>query len=115
MPDVPPSPTREELARELLRYKMMEYSQDHFCATWLVDLDFELWDAADLAAPSPKMDYTVSLSRECRVLGEIAGGWWVYEDETCPEEQGPVFIPMERWRQLLSERKNPPETGGPTK
>lgn len=108
MPHDPPSLTREELARELLRYKMMEYSQDYFCATWLVDLEFELWNAADLAAPSPETDCTVSLSRECRVLGELAGGWWVYEDETSPGERGPVFIPMERWLQVLAERSRIP-------
>jgi hypothetical protein len=104
MPHDPSSPTREELARELLRYKMMEYSQDHFCATWLVDLEFELWNAVDLTAPSPEMDYTASLSHEYRGLGELAGGWWVYDDETRPGERGPVFIPMERWLQVLAER-----------
>ncbi|MFZ4681592.1 MAG: hypothetical protein ACOYMS_03740 [Terrimicrobiaceae bacterium] len=100
----PPAPTREELARELLRYKMMEYSQDLFCATWLVDLEWDLWTAAERRDPSPIHEHTASLSRECRTLAEIADGWWVYKDETRPEEFGPVFVPMERWLQILAER-----------
>ncbi len=97
----PPDPTRAELARELLRYKMMEYSEGFFCATWLVDLEFELWEAAEQNNGSPQQEYLVSLSRELRMLAEIAGGWWVYEDETRPDERGPVFIPMERWLLIL--------------
>lgn len=97
-------PTRAELARELLRYKMEEYSQDGFCATWLVDLEFDLWEAADRQAPSEREAYTVATSRECRALAEIAGGWWVYQDEIRPNELGPVFISLERWQQILEER-----------
>jgi len=48
--------------------------------------------------------YAAEVSRECRQLAEIAGGWWVYEDETRPDEDGPVFVPMDRWMRLLAER-----------
>jgi hypothetical protein len=104
MSEIQPTTTREELARELLRYKMMEYSGDFFCATWLVDLEFDLWTEAIRENPTPQQEYTVSLSRELRVLAEIAGGWWVYEDETCPGERGPIFIPMKRWLRVLDNR-----------
>lgn len=101
MVNTPASPTREELARELLRYKMLEYSEDFFCATWLVDLEFELWEAAE-NRDSPQLgEHVVLLSKELRTLGEIAGGWWVYEDTTCPSESGPVFISLERWHEVL--------------
>jgi hypothetical protein len=101
----PPSPpTRAALACELLRYKMMEYSEDSRCATWLVDLEFHLWHAAEMQSPAATDEYLVSLSKELRVLAEIAGGWWVYEDETQPAESGPVFITLERWQQILAER-----------
>ncbi len=108
MPAAPPSPSREDLARELLRYKMMEYSDDFFCATWLLDLEFELWRAADIDHPSRTQEYVVSLGKELRILAGIAGGWWVYEDETCPLDSGPVFICMERWKQILSSRSSSP-------
>lgn len=99
----PTAPTRAELARELLRYKMMEYSEDFRCATWLVDLEFELWKAGDTSDPQNSEAYETSLSRELRILGEVAEGWWVYEDETRPSETGPVFISMDRWHELLAE------------
>lgn len=109
MPSESPAPSRAELARELLRYKMMEYSEDMFCATWLGNLESLLWTEAERVNPEPSQEYTVAFSRECRVLGEIAGGWWVYEDKTCPRDRGPVFISMERWLEILSERPpNPP-------
>ncbi len=102
MYNIPSSPTRAELARDLLLYKMMEYSQDGFCATWLVDLEWELWTEADRPDSLPKREYILSVSRECRILAEIAGGWWVYEDETRPGEDGPVFVTMARWHELLA-------------
>jgi len=51
MSSTEPSPTRAELARELLRYKMEDYSQNGFCASWLVDLEWELWEAASGPIP----------------------------------------------------------------
>ncbi len=115
MSDSAPSPTRSELARELLRYKMLEYSQEFFCATWLVNLEFELWESAEVANPGSMREYVVSLSKELRILAEIAGGWWVYEHETRPSEDGPVYIPMDRWLQVLSGRNASPEKNRPTK
>lgn len=43
---MPSEPTRADLARELLLYKMREYSQDGFCACWLRGLENELWALA---------------------------------------------------------------------
>lgn len=100
------SPTRAELARELLLYKMEEYSEDGFCASWLVDLEYELWNAADQPEdPAPLGCWTKSTSKECRILAEIAGGWWVFEDDSRPGEEGPVFLPMARWLERLAEEK----------
>lgn len=82
----------------------MEYSQDGFCATWLIDLEWELWSEADRKNPTAQQEYTVLLSRELRILGEIAGGWWVYEDATRAGENGPVFVTMARWHELLADR-----------
>jgi len=41
---------------------------------------------------------------ELHALSKIAGGWWVYEDETQPGKSGSVFIPMKRWLQILAEQ-----------
>lgn len=93
--------SRADLARELLRYKMMEYSQGGFCASWLVDLEFELWTEADRSDCLTERDYIHSTSRECRMLAEIAGGWWAWDYDPKSTEN-PVFLPMERWLQRLT-------------
>ena len=58
-------PSRAALARELLRYKMEDYSENGFCASWLVDLEFELWEAADRDSPPEDEMFMVNTSREC--------------------------------------------------
>lgn len=104
MSSAEPSPTRADLARELLRYKMEDYSQNGFCASWLVELEWELWEAAEWNIPDDPRTMTIEASRECRALAEIAGGWWVWKDETVPSDDGPVFIPTARWLERLAER-----------
>ena len=104
-PDLDPTdglPSRVALARELLRYKMAEYSQDGFCASWLNDLEIELWEAAEWEAPDERDACVVATSKECRRLAEIAGGWWVWPD--IPKQAGPVFISLADWGQKLAER-----------
>jgi hypothetical protein len=101
MSDHPPSPTRADLAREVLLHRMRAYSEDFHCAGWLGGLEFLLWHPP-VETDAPWTRERKALSDECRILGEIAGGWWVDEDETCPAERGPVFITMDRWRQILA-------------
>jgi hypothetical protein len=101
MPHDPPGPTRAELAREVLLHRMRQYSEDFHCAGWLGGLEFLLWDPP-VEADAPWTLERKALADECRILGEIAGGWWVYQDETCPAERGPVFITMDRWQEILA-------------
>ena len=105
-PDLDPAdglPTRAALARELLRYKMEDYSENGFCASWLVDLEFALWEAADRDSPSGDGMFTVNTSRECRLLAELCGGWWAWDKAAYPGEN-PVFMHMERWMKILADR-----------
>ena len=102
-PDLDPTDgllSRTALARELLLYKMKEYSQDGFCASWLVDLEFGLWEAADRENPTEREFYTVSTSKECRRLAEIAGGWWAWPEDLAPSENGPVFVSIPEWLKI---------------
>ena len=106
-PDLDPTdglPTRAALARELLLYKMKEYSQDGFCATWLVDLEFELWEAADKATPAKGESFAMSVSKECRPLAEIAGGWWAWPKNPGPNDAAPVFVSLADWHRILASR-----------
>ncbi len=68
-----PSLTRAELARQLLLYKMKEYSDDFYCAGWIADLEFELWFQADSSAQAEENQSKITPSKECRQLGELAG------------------------------------------
>ena len=107
-PDLDPSdglPTRAAVARELLRYKMEEYSEDFHCASWLSDLEYLLWSVPS-EEESPSGRVRRDISNELHILGEIAGGWWVYEDETRPSERGPVFVSMDRWQQILAQHQH---------
>jgi len=104
MTEQPPGPTRADFAKEVLLHRMKEYSEDFFCAGWIGGLEFGAWNDVDIEQPTDRQKHAVAFSRECRILGEIAGGWWVYEDTTRPGERGPVFIPMERWLQVLAEQ-----------
>ncbi len=101
MPTDPPGPTRAELAREVLVHRMRQYSEDFHCAGWLGGLEFLLWDPP-VEADAPWTLERRALADECRILGEIAGGWWVDEDETRQAERGPVFITTERWQEILA-------------
>jgi len=103
---LPENPPASDLARELLRYRMLEYSEDFWCASWLVDLEFAIWDLIDTA----RSDYERQLGADCRKLAEIAGGWWVYDHtDKEPAGRGPHFISLERWRQLLVQRETKPD------
>lgn len=106
MEEDPPSPTRADLARELLRYKMEDYLENGFCASWLVDLEFELSKAADEIEPDERRTRTVEFSRECRVLADIAGGLWAWDVEL-PGAENPVFITLDRWQKVLAEHDKP--------
>ncbi len=97
-------PNRAALARELLLCKMKEYSQDGFCATWLVDLEFDLWETAEKTAPSPAESYALAASKECRTLAEIAGGWWAWPKNPAPHAPAPVFVSLTDWHQILASR-----------
>ena len=104
MPTDPPPPTYAELAREVLLHRMKDYSEDYYCAGWLSDLEFLLWEKPAEDDESPSAQARSAMNAELRTLAGIAGGWWVYEDETQPAERGPVFIPMERWQEILKTR-----------
>lgn len=85
---------------------MKDYSEDYHCAGWLSGLEFLLWEVpAEDERTWMKARREIAL--ECWVLAEIAGGWWVYEEKTCPDGHGPVFVSMERWQQILSQSTIP--------
>jgi len=105
MPNDPPPPTYAELAREVLLHRMCDYSEDYHCAGWLNNLEFLLWEGPADDDESLTTQNRRKITAELRALAGIAGGWWVYSDETIPAERGPVFVSMDRWLQVLAEQE----------
>jgi hypothetical protein len=94
---VPSSPTRAELARELLLYKMREYSQDGFCAGWLHGLENELWALALAPTSFQSTGFSPDFFHQLHQLALIGDGWWVWQTASPPENSGPVFVSLCEW------------------
>ena len=103
---LPANPTVAELARELLLYRMQEYSEA-MCASWLSDAEFDVWELGEPGKPNPlESAWLRQNGLDCRKLGEIASGWWVYDARPQAEESGwtganPHFISLTEWKERL--------------
>jgi hypothetical protein len=83
----------EEGARFGLLCLMTGISEEAWCASWLVDLEFILWRAATGDPVEGQMNVVSRRQAELlRLLSEEAGGWWAYEDS-----RGPTFLSTEDW------------------
>ncbi len=88
-------------------------SDDHYAASWIVDVEFDIWEML----PSSGHPYRDAASRQfgagevpeetltkLRELHERAGGWWQWQStEGCAG--GPVFVTTEEWLALVAARK----------
>ena len=98
------NPTLAELARELLLYRMQEYS-DAMCASWLSNAEFDIWELGEPGASNPRgPDWQRQNGLDCRKLGELASGWWVYDSRPKTGESGwtgnnPHFISLTEWKE----------------
>ena len=98
------NPTLAELARELLLYRMQEYS-DAMCASWLSNAEFDIWELGEPGASNPRgPDWQRQNGLDCRKLGELASGWWVYDSRPQAGESGwtgnnPHFISLTEWKE----------------
>jgi hypothetical protein len=96
-------PTYEELAKDMLLQLIRDTSEECWCAGWLVDLEFILWDAmltgkANFGWGAANERYLIRM----RYLHELAGGWW-----TLPKgEEFERFVPTEEWLKILSEHRS---------
>ena len=96
-------PTRAELAKELLRLRMRQMSEDFRAAGWLTRLEFSIWNMAHQSphkfegAPVPD-----DLAKSFRDLATVAEGWWVWPDTIGQKGDREIFIPHGEWKQHLS-------------
>jgi hypothetical protein len=94
-------PTPEELVREALLQLMSDISEDCWCAGWLLDLEFFLWEAITTG----KSDFGWGLSEpelaRLKHLHQMAGGWWIWAED----EKTNRFVPTEEWLALYAGHK----------
>jgi hypothetical protein len=92
----------EEAAQLGLLGLMTGISEEGWCAGWLSNLEFDLWQACH-GGPTGYGHHIVTprQAQLLKLLSEAAGGWWVYE-----MDQGAVFLPLEEWLRRLAERSN---------
>jgi hypothetical protein len=87
----------------------MEYlSEENWCAGWLHDLEFELWEwvikwrAGVPLSPDEEAnwDHWTKDAQALSWLAEQAGGWWRWVPDV-----GPEFVPMEEWVRVYEGRR----------
>jgi hypothetical protein len=79
--------------------RMSEISEEGFCAGWIVDNEYAIWDAITLGNPSPSYRaINPRLLRRCQQLSVEIGGWM------CWTLDGPQFVPMAQWLAMVTAR-----------
>ncbi len=108
--DVNAAATLTDFQRDLYD-RMSEISEDCYCARWIHDNEFAIWDALqgqDSKHRLGRMD--PRLLRRCRLLSDEVGGWIYWADDSThpmlPREAfGPRFAPMAQWLAMVNERR----------
>jgi hypothetical protein len=93
--------TSEAAARGLLDL-MSGISEEYWCAGWLRDLEFELWNAVAGSHTQESGALTMRQTALLRLLSEECDGWWHWQNDT----DNPQFVSLAEWRRVLAERKN---------
>ncbi len=79
--------------------RMSEISEEGFCAGWIVDNEYAIWDAITLGNPSPSYrEINPRLLRRCQQLSVEIGDWM------CWTLEGPQFGPMAQWLEMVKAR-----------
>jgi hypothetical protein len=91
-------PSHEELARDALVGLMSGISEDCWCAHWMHDLEFTLWEA--MMTGKNNLGFGM---RDCdlarlKSLHELAGGWWIWPED----EDRQRFVSTEEWLNILA-------------
>jgi hypothetical protein len=77
------------IAAELLQRLMSDISEETWCAGWLSDLEYLLWDA--VAGERP--DWCgPEIPKQLRFLSDRCGGWMVWD-----KERGQEYLPLDDW------------------
>ncbi len=91
--------------------RMSEISEDCYCASWVIDNEYAIWEAltsSDSAQAKGRMN--PRLLKRCQMLSMEIGGWIYWADTTTRadlpcETWGPRFAPMAQWLAMVDERR----------
>ena len=75
--------------------RMSEISEENYCAGWIIDNEYTIWNAITNGSQSTngkKMEVPISprLLKRCATLSIEIGGWIFWND-------APKFLPMAQW------------------
>ena len=90
----------QDFAKGALLRAMGDLSEHHWCAGWLTGTEYFLWSAVESNQPTAwGMDELRQGDIDnLRMLRELAGGWWVWDDEA-----GQKFVSLDEMRQMAEE------------
>lgn len=79
--------------------RMSEISEECFCAGWVQDNDYDIWDAIvhGSAGSAAGARMSLRLLRRCQQLSTEIDGWIYWAD-------GPQFAPMAQWLAMVDAR-----------
>lgn len=76
---------------------MSDLSDDHHGASWLMGLEFALWD--DMRRePGPRV-ITPDEAQRLRAMSESCAGWVVFDDDEGTER----FVTLAEWAEIYAE------------
>ena len=92
-------PTTDEVIRDSLLYLMRDISEFTYCAGWMMALEFALWSAVQTGNCNYGIGIPESDLARLKSLHEMAGGWWIWQDE----EEQERFVTTEEWLPIYAD------------
>lgn len=84
---------------ELLAIKMSNLSEEFYCASWLIGLEYALWEIMQGGDRRFALgELTEAEIGELQHLSDQAGGWWHWIDGVEPGDSGEIFMTLDEWR-----------------
>ncbi|MDE2425669.1 MAG: hypothetical protein KGO96_07165 [Elusimicrobia bacterium] len=91
------SPLIKELAKDRLLEEMYNFSQEYWCASWLHDIEYVIWDLI-INPPETDEEFLKTRFNPGQVnymadLADICEGWWTWDKE-------PKFVDLKEWDKI---------------
>jgi hypothetical protein len=95
-------PTNEELVREALLRLIFDLSEDCWCAYWMRDLEFSLWEAMKTGKTNLGFGLRDCDLMRLKSLHELADGWWIWAEG----EESQRFVTTEEWLPIFAKHSD---------